>query len=508
MGRLHVALMVGAWAVPISILVNRIVPHPYMDEIFHAPQTQRYCNGDFMGWDPMITTLPGLYYVSLAYAAILFPWMQWAGTSFPELCSMAILRSVNIVLAIICSLLFYDIFITLRPNVDTKNATRWVFVFSLYPLHWFFTFLFYTDVGSTTAVMAMYLACLKQHYWLSALLGFIAILFRQTNVVWVTFVAFVGVMEYVEKLDGKNSLLWKNDASVEFRRESSDMNKKPVQTYIRNRKNSNSKKIANNTVPDDILEHAKSKYSGVVWELQVLAYRLWQQKWGILISFSPFLLVMMTFATFVIYNGSIVVGAKDAHAVSPHFTQILYFALASALFMAPVHFNLGQAVALQQSLKKGGMKFLVFCLLTLIAAFVSVRYFSFAHPYLLADNRHYPFYIWRKVIHAHWLMKYLLIPLYVYSWWSIFNLLGKNQKKIWLLAYFFAAAAVLVPAPLIEFRYYTVPFYFLILHTPIKERMWGLIGMQYSFLNLVTMYLFLFRPFHWEHESGTHRFIW
>lgn len=49
---------------------------------------------------------------------------------------------------------------------------------------------------------------------------------------------------------------------------------------------------------------------------------------------------------------------------------------------------------------------------------------SVAHPYLLADNRHYPFYIWRKVITAHWSMKYLLVPLYVYSWFSVFSILG------------------------------------------------------------------------------------
>ena len=30
------------------------------DEIFHIPQVQVYCRGNFSHWDPMITTLPGL----------------------------------------------------------------------------------------------------------------------------------------------------------------------------------------------------------------------------------------------------------------------------------------------------------------------------------------------------------------------------------------------------------------------------------------------------------------
>jgi len=42
-------------------LVNWAVPTPYMDEIFHVPQTQKYCAGKWMEWDEKITTLPGLY---------------------------------------------------------------------------------------------------------------------------------------------------------------------------------------------------------------------------------------------------------------------------------------------------------------------------------------------------------------------------------------------------------------------------------------------------------------
>lgn len=31
------------------------------DELFHVPQAQHYCLGNFTHWDPMITTFPGLY---------------------------------------------------------------------------------------------------------------------------------------------------------------------------------------------------------------------------------------------------------------------------------------------------------------------------------------------------------------------------------------------------------------------------------------------------------------
>ncbi|KAL8217875.1 hypothetical protein R6Q57_021248 [Mikania cordata] len=143
-------------------------------------------------------------------------------------------------------------------------------------------------------------------------------------------------------------------------------------------------------------------------EIQSILLVLWHLKWELLVSFSPFVALLLAFAAFVVWNGSIVLGAKEAHTVSPHFAQLFI-----------------------------------------------------AHPYLLADNRHYPFYLWRKIINAHWSTRYLLVPLYVYSWASILNILAKVQEKVWVLAYFIASAAVLVPAPLIEFRYYTIPFFFI-----------------------------------------------
>ena len=43
-------------------IVYQIAPDPYIDEIFHIPQAQAYCQGDFLYWDNKITTPPGLYF--------------------------------------------------------------------------------------------------------------------------------------------------------------------------------------------------------------------------------------------------------------------------------------------------------------------------------------------------------------------------------------------------------------------------------------------------------------
>lgn len=49
-----------------SMLVTSFSLFSSQDEIFHVPQAQNYCAGHYSHWDPMITTLPGLYVFSLA----------------------------------------------------------------------------------------------------------------------------------------------------------------------------------------------------------------------------------------------------------------------------------------------------------------------------------------------------------------------------------------------------------------------------------------------------------
>ncbi|KAK9290120.1 hypothetical protein L1049_008284 [Liquidambar formosana] len=511
MGRLTVAAIVTMWVFPISIIVNRVVPDPYMDEIFHIPQAQQYCKGNFSSWDPMITTPPGLYYLSLAHVASLFPGMFFiqGASSFSDVCSTTILRSVNGVLAVICSILVYEIVTHLRPALDERKATLCSVVLALYPLHWFFTFLYYTDVASLTAVLAMYLMCLKKNYLFSALLGALAVVIRQTNIIWMLFIACTGVIDITLSHQRDNAKVDDYDASSI--RNNSQLNSSKSNTAgsnLRKRKFSGAVDTGNHSIPS-INDSSSTCKPGLLDEIQAILLVLWTLKWELLVSFSPFFVVLVAFIAFIRWNGSVVLGAKEAHAVSPHFAQILYFSLVSALAMAPLHFTLGKAADLLWSFWKNRPLSFFQVFMALIGGFLSVHFFSIAHPYLLADNRHYPFYLWRKVIKAHWLMKYLLVPLYVYSWLSIFSILGKVQRKIWVLVYFLASAAVLVPAPLIEFRYYTIPFYLLMLHSHIYDtRSWLLMGILYIALNSFTMMMFLYRPFHWDHERGIQRFIW
>ncbi|ESQ40154.1 hypothetical protein EUTSA_v10013300mg [Eutrema salsugineum] len=507
MGKLAVAAITSLWVVPMSIIVNHIVPEPYMDEIFHVPQAQQYCNGNLRSWDPMITTPPGLYYLSLAHVASLFPGMLLMKTttqSFSEACSTSVLRSTNAVFAILCGVLVYEIIRFLGPNLSDRKATLMALVMSLYPLHWFFTFLYYTDVASLTAVLAMYLACLKRRYMLSAVFGTLAIFIRQTNVVWMLFVACSGVIDFtLESPRQKEQLNQDLHQSV-------DRKGATLRSNLRKRKSDSSLDTTNRF--DRIKINSSTKdTSGLVYDVYAVISACWNMKWMLLVKFSPFIVVVVAFGIFILWNGGIVLGAKEAHVVSPHFAQIMYFSLVSALFTAPLHFSVDQLRHLFQKLHKNWPLRLLLTLMALIAGFVSVHFFSLAHPYLLADNRHYPFYLWRKVINAHWSVKYLLVPLYVYSWFSILSLLAKARREIWVLAYALATCGVLVPTPLIEFRYYTIPFYIFMLHSSVRRSgfaTWLIIGMIFLCINVFTMGMFLFRPFRWSHEDGVQRFIW
>ncbi|XP_071702212.1 dol-P-Glc:Glc(2)Man(9)GlcNAc(2)-PP-Dol alpha-1,2-glucosyltransferase-like [Rutidosis leptorrhynchoides] len=507
MGRIAVALIVSSWIMPISILVNHIVPEPYMDEIFHVPQAQQYCLGNFRSWDPMITTPPGLYFFSLAYVASLFPGMLFIKptSSFINACSTSVLRSTNGLLAVICSVLVYDIIKCLQPSLNDRKATFYAVVLALYPLHWFFTFLYYTDVASLTLVLAMYLMCLKKNYLSSALLGGVAVLVRQTNIIWMLFVACTGVLDVIQaKQKREESLL--SEIKDDYLASSKGVN---ISSNLKKRRSSNAIAITSHSVDGTGLPSRFDSSSGLFSEIWSILLASWHMKWELIVSFSPFFALLIAFAAFVVWNGSVVLGAKEAHTVSPHFAQLLYYSLVSCCFMAPVHFTTIQAANLAMLFWKNRPISFLLSFLATVFCFLSVHYFGIAHPYLLADNRHYPFYIWRKLINAHWSTRYLLVPLYVYSWISILCMLVKAQKKVWVLAYFLASAAVLIPTPLIEFRYYTIAFFFLILHSHVtNDRVWILMGIIYISINIFTMAMFLFRPFHWNHEPGIQRFIW
>ncbi|KAM9026212.1 dol-P-Glc:Glc(2)Man(9)GlcNAc(2)-PP-Dol alpha-1,2-glucosyltransferase isoform 4-T4 [Guaruba guarouba] len=96
------AVMSGAFLLSCLLFaaVNRGQRGPYMDEAFHVPQAQAYCQGRFLQvlrgavpWDPMITTLPGLYLVSVGIVKPVAWLCGWTGS---VVCSTGMLRFINL----------------------------------------------------------------------------------------------------------------------------------------------------------------------------------------------------------------------------------------------------------------------------------------------------------------------------------------------------------------------------------------------------------------------------
>jgi alpha-1,2-glucosyltransferase len=121
-------------------LINVAVTQPYMDEIFHVPQTQRFCALDFTHWDDKITTLPGLYLFSTLF-------------SFAAGCSVASLRFFNLLWSIGCAWVLNELLSQWQPHL-TPEQRRWKLL-ELCMSFCGFTLLF-TDVSVSYLVLDLY----------------------------------------------------------------------------------------------------------------------------------------------------------------------------------------------------------------------------------------------------------------------------------------------------------------------------------------------------------------
>lgn len=166
------------------------------------------------------------------------------------------------------------------------------------------------------------------------------------------------------------------------------------------------------------------------------------------------------------------------------------------------------------------------------------------HPFLLADNRHYTFYLWRLMSRHNWAILYALIPFYMAAAWCCWQALGNafppskeattsarcrqfrplhlrlpffafthllatEQTILWIVIYSVATALTLIPSPLLEFRYFIVPYLVYRLSMRQPRGAWLFLEfLLYVALNAFTIWMFLQRPFQGPREEGMQRFMW
>ena len=220
----------------------------------------------------------------------------------------------------------------------------------------------------------------------------------------------------------------------------------------------------------------------------------------------PYLVVALLFGFFVFINDGIVVGDRSSHQSVFNVPQLLYFSAFALFFGAPILISKDKVSRFIYTVKKKlvyAVAFAMFCI------YIITNY-TYVHPYLLADNRHYVFYLWRWILGKRFI-RILLVPAYLYSAWSMNDSLRVNKSctTMWRILFVICVAAVLVPQKLLEFRYFILPYIFFRLH--VREQRLQVILLEilfYVLVNAFTIIVFLKKTFNWDDLAEPQRIIW
>ncbi|PHH64400.1 hypothetical protein CDD81_4621 [Ophiocordyceps australis] len=614
--------------------VSMTLSDPYLDEVFHIPQAQKYCEGRFREWDDKLTTPPGLYFLSMVpvMALKLLGFSKWESA-----CSASGLRAFNALgllavgyLVMFCRWRIEQAAFTGPARLPiSEYAFHTAVNILLFPLLFFFSGLYYTDVVSTAVVAGALLNHLgrvarSRTSWASDLLtivlGVLALLMRQTNIFFV--VVYMGGLEAIHavKTPGPDRehepcdmTLWQQLKFLGCRYSMGHVHDLPL----------------GQAWPDDALLTAISLGIAVICNpLRVLRH-IW-----------PHLTVLAIFGVFVAWNGGVVLGDKTNHVATMHLAQMLYIWPLFAFFSLPLFLPMPlYVIRAFKAFTRGSSKavtvdsvgkeqrnqdesilsrqteitlempavakistWLTHLVGTTALSALVVRYNTIIHPFTLADNRHFMFYIFRYTIRRGLLIRYLLILPYTlcrflvwgalagYSDWSqgpwqtcsshapiprssaplsrSTKPLSSRQEQAYqsgissnsltystapvhtstALVFLAATSLSLVTAPLVEPRYFIVPWLLWRLLVPAwradycAARLGRIQGSRhidgsltgrvtawlaprdarlcletawFVAINFATCYVFITRPFVWKAEDGTilhggqlQRFMW
>ena len=212
---------------------------------------------------------------------------------------------------------------------------------------------------------------------------------------------------------------------------------------------------------------------------------------------------------FVCVNNGIVVGDRSNHEASFHVVQLFYFLTFACIFnFSSFLFNLKKIKNLINFLKSNVK--LIFALV-LPLSLILVANFTFEHPFLLADNRHYTFYIWSRLFKRFEAFRYIVVPVYISCAYLFFRNISLAGKSLgWIISFCACVFIGLVPQKLIEFRYFIIPFY--IYRLNVIQLTWKEIIAEFLFfilINYLTLNLFLNKVFYWPSSpQEPQRFMW
>ncbi|CAK7264699.1 glucosyltransferase [Sporothrix epigloea] len=447
------------------VRVLAAVPEPYLDEFFHVPQAQRYCARRWYDWDDKITTPPGLYLVSVALE------LMWSGLQ--DGCHIWALRGANTVAIMLVALTASACRAALEQQKNgSKAAARpgYRSAMSFYALHtgcnvalfpvlFFFSALYYTDVYSTLAVLVAYRLHLFRAsvpaleplpMWsdlLTVLVGFAALAMRQTNIFWI--VVYMGGLEIVQAAKAVRQQPSNRAALLAVRDAAPDSLLDMVRLYLwRYSCGDVHDPLLATSWPDDWVLSLLSVAIAAVGNPLVVLQRVW-----------PYVAVLGGFVQFVVWNGGVVLGDKANHVATIHAAQLLYLWPLLAFFSAPLFVTHGlYYVGVAWTILAGGSNankasdntdaeetrtevassaplrllnivfvgktyYPVYLFVVFNAMLAIVHWNTLIHPFTLADNRHYMFYVFRYTIRRSVLVRYALVPVYALTSWACWRIL-------------------------------------------------------------------------------------
>lgn len=367
--------------------------------MFHVPQTQRFCKGDFT-WDNKITTLPGFHVMAAMYDRFFnfFHKSNPIPLAFKEPCSLYRLRFMNLGWLCINACLIYKIRRSLFPS--TVDGLYWTVCLSILPVYHFFAFLFYTDLMSIGFLLGCQFAFLHHRTNIAAFLGLLSVLIRQTSVIWFAFLVFDDVIPFLTKKDSTKC-------------------EEPSSPSILN-------------------------------EIRNVIYKAWDIKKFLLRRYGTSLLVLSLFVAFVWVNEGIVVGDRSAHQPVFHGAQIPYLFLFLSGSFFPFYLHPDRLFhALYLSWASFESRICTLVSVGLLA--VLFLYGRIAHLYLISDNRHFTFYIWKKFLSRD-VIVILLLPLTWISARITWQTWFERKGRLVALAFLVCSALSLFPSALFEFR--------------------------------------------------------
>lgn len=378
-----------------------------------------------------------------------------------EYCDTYTLRLVPLACSVINFLLIYEIkslmLYTADKRAESDVLLETLSLITLPPLY-FFAHVYYTDVPSITTLLFMILFSLTKCHKLSTIFGAASVLMRQTNIIWVA--GSLGV-HLVDKM--------------------------MMKVYPKTKRE--------NLTFANFMFALKAHFRRPQLLMEFIG--------GSIQDFYGYFLIILSFIAFVFFNGSIVVGDKTAHEASIHIPQLFYFSLFVLVF--------GASLWIPQLLKAhkifGNWKYVVAIVFLASAITHAVQYNTLVHPYMLADNRHYTFYIWNRFYGRYDWARFAVIPVYVFGLVTIFNSLdGSIGFKIFFIL---STVLTLCLQKMIEVRYFFIPFLLLRLNQTKVSKTWTFVELLVNlFIGYLTFSIFFTTEIKWKDFNDIQRIIW